>query len=396
MAKQYTLIDLLYIARKNVKLLGSIFLVTAVISVIVSLLLPKWYKASARLLPPKAETELFGIGDIEGMVPFSGLNFFGKDNQVLELLAMLQSRSMLNAIIDEFGLQQRYETDDIEETREALLDKAEFEIEENGTLLVSIYDKNPRMAAAMANRFVTLLDSLNVYFKTAKARQDRIFIEQRLAETEARLSEAESRLKKFQEEKGAVALKEQTAAAIETAATLQAEIYSRQVELAVKEKELSPRHVEIVQLRRQVQELTKKLDELLAGERNAIEDGKLSKDNLLLPFEELPQLGLEYARLLREVEAQGRIYAFVYKMYEQAKLREAHDTPTLQVLDRAVPPIRKARPKRSLIVIIATFTVTLLTFLALVLKDIMLELSETHPDRFQKAQYVFGKFLRND
>ncbi len=394
MSQQYTLIDLLYIIRKNLKIFTIVFLVSATISVIISLLLPKWYKASARLLPPKPESELFGLGSLENMVPFAGLNLFGQDDEILELLAILQSRTMLNQIINEYDLINRYDVENIEEAREALLDNCEFEIEENGTLLISVYDKRPDIAASMANRFAKLLDSLNVHFKTGKAKQDRIFIENRLKEAEQALVDAEKRFKEFQETYGAIALTEQTKAAIEAAATLQAEIYAVEVELSVKEQSLSPKHYTVVQLRRQLEGLKKKLEELVGG-KLAANGGDIAKpENLFIPFEELPELGLKYARLFREVEAQAKIYEFLYKQYEQAKIREAHDTPTLQVLDPAVPPIRKARPKRSLIVLISVFATMMFTFLLFLIKDMLLSLKEESPQKYQKASYIFGRFLK--
>ncbi|MDQ7053536.1 MAG: GNVR domain-containing protein [candidate division KSB1 bacterium] len=394
MSQQYTLIDLLYIVRKNLKTFLVVFLISATISVVISLLLPKWYKASARLLPPKPDSELFGLGSLENMVPFAGLNLFGQDDEILQLLAILQSRTMLNQIINEYDLQNRYNVENIEEAREALLDNCEFEIEENGTLLISVYDKKPEIAASMANRFAALLDSLNIHFKTRKARQNRIFIENRLRKAEQILAEAEKRFKEFQETYGAIALPEQTKAAIEAAATLQAEIYAVEVELSVKEHSLSPKHYTVVQLRRQLEGLKKKLEELIGGKLAANGRNTSPVENLFIPFDELPELGLKYARLFREVEAQAKIYEFLYKQYEQAKIREAHDTPTLQILDPAVPPLRKARPKRSIIVLISVFVTMLFTFLFFLIKDMLLSLKEESPQRFQKASYVFGRFLR--
>ena len=46
---------------------------------------------------------------------------------------------------------------------------------------------------------------------------------------------------------------------------------------------------------------------------------------------------------------------FLLPQYEQAKIQEAKDTPTVQVLDKAVPPDLRAKPKRAIMVIMVGF-----------------------------------------
>jgi uncharacterized protein involved in exopolysaccharide biosynthesis len=65
----------------------------------------------------------------------------------------------------------------------------------------------------------------------------------------------------------------------------------------------------------------------------------------------VPKAGLEYIRKYREVKYQEAIFELVAKQYELARLDESKDAWVVQTLDRAVPPDRKSRPKRTLIVI---------------------------------------------
>jgi uncharacterized protein involved in exopolysaccharide biosynthesis len=62
---------------------------------------------------------------------------------------------------------------------------------------------------------------------------------------------------------------------------------------------------------------------------------------------------MQYLDLYREIEIQSKLMEVIYPLYEQMKLEEARETPTVLVLDHAVPPLRKARPMRSLIVLSA-------------------------------------------
>ena len=67
----------------------------------------------------------------------------------------------------------------------------------------------------------------------------------------------------------------------------------------------------------------------------------------------VPSLALEYGRLMRDLKVQETLFSLLTSQYEQAKLAEAHDTPTVQVLDPAVPDYEKSRPSIRLNVTIA-------------------------------------------
>ena len=61
---------------------------------------------------------------------------------------------------------------------------------------------------------------------------------------------------------------------------------------------------------------------------------------------ELPETSLELTRLVRDVKAFEQVQALLTAQYEDARINEARDIVTIDVLDVAVPPERKARPKR--------------------------------------------------
>ena len=53
----------------------------------------------------------------------------------------------------------------------------------------------------------------------------------------------------------------------------------------------------------------------------------------------------------RDVKVQEQVFELLTAQLEESRIRETRDTPTVQVLDAAVPPLHKSRPKRSVIVI---------------------------------------------
>ena len=78
--------------------------------------------------------------------------------------------------------------------------------------------------------------------------------------------------------------------------------------------------------------------------------------SIFLPFKDIPEVGMHYLRHFRNVEVQNSIFKLLTEQLEFAKLKESKDTPSVQIIDVAVPPVRKSSPKRMIIVVIATFT----------------------------------------
>ena len=73
--------------------------------------------------------------------------------------------------------------------------------------------------------------------------------------------------------------------------------------------------------------------------------------NIFHSFSDIPELGTQLLRLKRELSIQNTLFTFLTQQYEEAKIQEARNTPTVQVLDIAVEPENKYKPFRVLIVL---------------------------------------------
>jgi capsule polysaccharide export protein KpsE/RkpR len=142
----------------------------------------------------------------------------------------------------------------------------------------------------------------------------------------------------------------------------------------------------------QIRELRRQLNKLEEGNKNDSITGFGA--GFSIPFNALPKASLEYMRLVREVKIQETVYELLTQQYEQAKIMELKDTPTVQFLDHAGVPEKRSYPKRMLTVII----VFLLGFfinipLAFILEYISdaLENPEQH-----KTMHYFWIHLRDD
>lgn len=367
------------------------FLIVCFLAAGITLLMPKWYQASTTIMPPKQDIGMLGLSGMINSLPIGGLEFLRGSEEAMTYIAILESRTVADAVVKKFDLERIYESDDRESAIETLRSNAEIQINKEGTITVAVLDKLPDRSAAMANAFIHYLDSVHVELAVQKARNNRIFIEERFDQNKEDLYKAEESLKEFQQEHGAISLPAQMEAAITSAADLLGKITATEIELRMKEKSLAPTHEEVIRTRELLSELRAKLAEMKFGAdtgKNGV-DGKLDFEAIYIPFSEVPQVGLEYARRFREVEVQKVLYEILIQQYEQAKLQEAKDIPTVQVLDPAMAPIKKAKPRRMRIVLLSGFSATLiLIFLALIFERLKI-LQKDNPALYNSLSAIF-------
>jgi len=349
-------------------------LIIIVITIIFVFIIPKTFTSTALLMPPTSETG--GIGSIMGALsnlPFGGMMSQTNDES-LSTIAILKSRTLSEKVIKKFNLIDFYGVPNIDKALMSLSDNTNFEVEDEGTISISVdvdtewlhsfesEEKAKNQCTDMAIYFVKQLDLINKSLKTEQASFHREFIGERYRQNLVDLKKAEDSLKTFQEKHKMVALPEQTLAAIEAAAALKAQMLSNEVKLGVMLGALNTNHPDIENIKKENSELSKKMNELEYG-ANVI---GYKKSNLFPVLADVPELGVELVRLKREVEIQNTLFVFLTQQYEEAKIKEAKDTPTVQILDYPQKPQLKSAPKRVLILIlciIITFFVNVLFIL---------------------------------
>jgi capsular exopolysaccharide synthesis family protein len=89
----------------------------------------------------------------------------------------------------------------------------------------------------------------------------------------------------------------------------------------------------------------------------------------MLALDKAPDIKLQYARLQREALIQNKLFTLLTQQLEQARIEEARDETAFQLLDRAVPAEEKAKPKRTLIVLLAAVASTFIGVLTAFVRD---------------------------
>jgi len=323
------------------------FLIFSIVAAIVSLLLPKWYTASCTLLPPdQSESSGLDILSLLGDLPkgLSGLPGMATPSDIY--VAILKSRNVRDSVIQDLDLHKVFKTDNHDDCLAMLDDVTKLDKSEEDMILIKTTARSKKLAVQLAESFVHHLDRVNKTKRFTSARYTREFIEKRLADNEAELRRTAEALRDFQRTHRVISIEEQTKAAITAMAELEAQIALNEINYNMARRQMDPSHPEVQQLRIKREELKKQVAKLETGAR-------MDSASYVVPFDKLPDYGLQYAFLLRDVEVQKAIYKLLMQQYEQARIREAKDTPTIQILDKPVEPDKRSKPKRGIIVISA-------------------------------------------
>ena len=385
----------LFILWRKRRFVAKNVVIVAVASVIIALLLPKWYSSEATILSSGAGR--FNILSSISPIPISDFGLSSISEDINTFIAILNSRSVKEYMVKKFDLVNRYDEKDLEFAMVAFEDKMELEVTEEGTLKISVIDKKPEIAKAMVVELLTKLDSVNQQLGMDKGRFNREFLEQRLNETKTDLAIAEIRLKDFQEKTGIIDIVSQISAQYEAYGQIYiqemqaygqlynqemiayTELYSlkaqTEIQLNVSKVTLNPNNPAVKRYEIMLNEQEKQLDLITSSLDKQLLDiilgfEKIEGKNLInelehLPtminFDNFPVLGMENARLIRELTIQNTLLELLLPQYETARLEESKNIPTLQVIDEPKVAINKTKPIRSLIVIASVIMAFLLS-----------------------------------
>ena len=365
------------LSRRRRLILG-IVAASAVVALVVSLLLPVYYKAETRILPPQEKGSNLAaqlMGQAGGLIALAG-GAAGVKSQGELFVAMTKSRTVLDRMVDRFGLMKLYEKKYRQDARKKLLELLTVrEDRKSGIISLTVEDRDPKRSADMANAFVEELKSLAGGLAISEAGQRRMFFEEQIRQTKESLARAEEEVKGFQQRTGAFQVDAQAKAIIEGIANLRARIAVKEVEAKVLRSFATTQNPDLQRTEEEVRALRIELEK--------VESGKGRGFDPLMSSERVPAIGMEYLRKLRQLKYNETLYELLVKQYELAKLDEARDAVVIQVIDRAVLPERKSRPQRALVVFLATVTMFFLSgFIVLLLEHLWKKSGKTSVDDY--------------
>lgn len=322
-----SIVELWAALRPHVKKVAVLAIFAGVCGYGVALLIPPTFTARTTLLSPQqqqnsAASALASLGALAGMA--GGAIKSPAD----QYIAIMQSVTVSNRIIDRFKLMDLYESKFYEDARKILLGSVRITAGKKDNLItVEVDDRDPSRATEMANAYVTELRWVTNNLALTEAQQRRNFFEQQLQKTKEALKSAQILVEKTGFTAGA--LKSEPKAAAEAYAKTKAEIAATEVKLGALRRTLTENAPEIQQL----QAAQASLRAQLAQYERPMESSS----------------NQDYVSAYREFKYQEALFEIYAKQFELAKMDEAREGTLIQVLDPATKPERRSKPKRTFI-----------------------------------------------
>jgi uncharacterized protein involved in exopolysaccharide biosynthesis len=286
------LLDYAWVMLHHWRLVVGIPFVAALITGLVSLVLPQRWTAEIEFVPEASSSIKLpsGVGALAGQLGFALPNsdpiespaFYAKVAESRPLLERtLTSRfpvpgSAMDsaALIDLIRIPEGVALRRMEKGVKKLREYTEMKIDiKTSTLRLDVETRDARLSAAVANQMVGFLNDFNRNTRNLQARERRKFVEARTGEAQRDLEQAEDSLRNFL-------------------------IRNRQYEA--------------------------------------------------------PPLQFERNRLERQVQMRQEVYSTLRREFEVARLEEINDTPVLTVIDPAIPPATRSSPARVRMVLVAS------------------------------------------
>jgi uncharacterized protein involved in exopolysaccharide biosynthesis len=298
------------------------------------------FESRTVFLPPQqqqssAASALSQLGALSGLAGMS----LGVKSPADQYVALLQSTTVADRLIDQFKLLEVYDVEYRFQARKELASNVRVVLgKKDGLITVEVEDASAQRAADMANRYVEELRGLTYRLALTEAQQRRVFFEKQLAQTRDDLTKAQDALQGSGFSAGA--LRADARASAEGYARLRAEATATEVRLQTLRRNLTDAAPEVQQAMTALGALRSQLAKIeSATDFNGPTD---------------------YVSKFREFKYQETLFELMAKQYELARIDESREGALIQVVDLAKPAEWKSKPKRALIAAAAALGALLL------------------------------------
>jgi uncharacterized protein involved in exopolysaccharide biosynthesis len=321
-----------------------------------------WYRAAVTVMPSKSNKGAFGqlgaaAGDALGGM--GGLLSLSEGEDIDRIAAVIQSRSVSDAVIQRFDLLTRYNRPYIEFARDELWAHCTVKAEaKGGTVTLACEDKDPEFAREMVQFFADTARETFKRVNSSRLSEQVRFLEGHVQQLRESADESARALRDFEEKNKIVDLEEQGKAVVSALASIKGTELTRELQLDYLNGFSSADETTARQIRRQLSVLGSKYVELenpgrgKAQVRSEKPPSATAAGDLFPAALAVPQLRYDLQQLGRERKFRETALFLTMQRLEIARADEAGETSTFQILDPPVKPTYKDRPKRALIVVL--------------------------------------------
>lgn len=208
--------------------------------------------------------------------------------------------------------------------------------DQSGVIGVTYENPNPVLAAAVLNQIAENYVHQNADRKAATAEKSLVFLNAQLPDVEHTLRDVEDRLNAYQNRHEVVDLSEQAKAVLGQSVDAQASLF----QLEQKRKELATRYSELYP------DVVALDQQILAARDHA--------NSVNESIRRLPDAQQNVVRLRRDVTVETNLYVGLLNSIQQLRLATASKLGNVRVIDHAVIPDKSVKPKRLLVLALAT------------------------------------------
>lgn len=382
------ILDSLILLAKHKKSIVIPTLIVSILAVVYILLVPEYWVSYAKIRPESTQaTGLSMLSSSDLGISGMGSSLLGSSASpdAIDFVTVLNSRTFSKKVINKFNLVEYFEIDKKEslEEMELAIEKLNNEMkmiglnDENSVITIQIESKDPELSAKIANYYWKELENYNLETRMTKAKRKRIFLEDRLEQVKINIDSLAKKMNYFKNKNDIVEIENQTKAAIELYSTLASQKINSEIELQVLKENQDDNSPLVERAEQKLKIINEQIAEL---------ETKNKESNLKynLSLDKINDISSEYMQLLTRLEIQKKVYETLYPQFEQAKIEEVRDLPTIEVIDVADIQGLRSKPNRAIFCIVM-FLLALLLSSAITYTWIIMKQN----DRDKKVKHFF-------
>lgn len=351
MNNEINLFDVLIILAKHKWKILINFVLISVIALVFALNLTKLYKSEVVFIPKgPGGSGLFSLIGNSISADIVGSSSFTK-RQYKEIL---KSRELREKLIKHFNLIEYFELSEAvnptDKALKILSEAIQVSEEEEGSLGITnvlslkivAVDKDPKLAADMANYMYSLLEEKALELNTNEYREIHNYLSEQLTACQKSLDSVRVIMKDFQYKNHLYDIPQQVSLVLGNIGSLKAQISSIDTEISLMRSTFSSSYsgIDILQQKRRV--LQRQLNNIEVKE----------KKDLFIGLKQSVELREQFTDLFTEKESFTQLRILLKQQLAQADIKMKKDFISLYLVDRARPAEYKFKPKRAFVIIL--------------------------------------------
>lgn len=385
MNKEMGILDLILVIAKHRVFVVIICFLAAIVAVIYALLTPMYWESVATLKPVSEQDGIGSFGSNLLEMVGGGLISTPMSELSTDFINVMKRREFREEVVRKFKLIPYFKITEADSSRAMALAVRELLAsvvniaydEENSLIILRVETKDKVLSRDIAQYFIDYLERYNLTTKMSKGRLKREFLEKQVNKHMHDADSLAMAMRDFQVKNSSIAIDQQTESLVQLYSQSASEVMQAQIEYELAKTQYdagSPAMLKMVE----------KL-KLLENRLKDMEDGKQGlTPKYIVQIDKIPDLSMQYAQLMINVEIKKKVIEYIYPQYELAKLEELKDLPTFEVYDQPQIAGIRSKPKRALIVVFTTVAAFLLACVVVLIRESLLV------DNREKVAQIIG------